>query len=413
MKTTFYELLISTKYLKAKRKNVIVSVVTFISMAGVALGVFALITVIAVMSGFEQEFREKMLGTNSHIMALKSGGLAANGEADEEAVMDDLKTIEGVVGAAPFIYSKVLINRGRHSDGIVLKGIDPRRVGEVVDLERYMREGRLSDLEKGTEPGIILGRELARSLAASLYDRLNIIIPGGRISPAGAVPRSKEFKVVGIFESGMFDFDSTMAYISIGEAEKALRLTGAPRGFEVKVTDIFEADRIADIVQQKVGLNYWVRDWMEMNKTFFSALKLEKIVMFIILALIVFVAAFNIIGTLTMMVMEKHKDIGILMSLGARKKSILLIFLMEGIIIGIVGTIIGGSLGLAVCWFADATRLITLEGDVYYLSYLPFKIKLTDVVIICCASLGISFAATLYPSWKASCLNPAEAIRYE
>lgn len=424
--TMQYELFIALRYLKAKRKQTIISVITGISILGVILGVAALIIVLAVMTGLELELRDKILGTNAHIIVMNSKN--ADDSTSEEATVSKIKSVKGVISAAPFLYSKILIGRKDRNDGILLKGIDPDRVAEVSDLNSYVKQGKLeflvpdTGMRAGTAatgngqewfPGIIVGEEVALNLGAGLYDVVRVLIPSGTMTPGGVVPKMKLFKVVGIFSSGMFEYDSGLAYVHIEIAKKMFKLGGATSGIEVKVTDIFGSQEIGQRIQQQLGLNYWVRDWIDMNRSFFSALKLEKITMFIILVLIVLVAAFNIIGTLTMMVMEKNRDIGILNSMGATPRSIMKIFMIQGMVIGVVGTAIGSILGIVVCIVADTYKLIRLQGDVYYVSYLPFKVQVSDVFIICSAALLISFLATLYPSRQAATLNPVEAIRYE
>ncbi|MBN2054025.1 lipoprotein-releasing ABC transporter permease subunit [bacterium] len=408
-----YEWFIGLRYLRAKRKQTIISVITLISIFGVILGVAALIIVLAVMTGFEIELRDKILGTNAHIMVLQSDPAAVL--EDEAGVLATIKSVEGVTGAAPFLYSKILIGRGNRNDGILIKGVDPGTVTEVSELADYMTDGTLESLatDDPREPGIILGEEVAKSLGARLHDVVRVMIPAGTLTPGGMMPRLRSFRVTGIFTSGMYEYDSSLAYINIETARGLFRMGGATSGIEVRVEDIFKVRAVTDAIQHRIGFKYWVRDWIEMNRSFFSALKLEKVAMFVILVLIVVVAAFNIIGTLTMMVMEKNKDIGILNAMGATPRGIMWIFMVQGMVIGVVGTVIGSILGIVVCYVADTYKLIRLQGDVYYFSYLPFDVQVSDVLLICAASLLISFVATLFPSSQAAKLDPVEAIRYE
>lgn len=407
-----YEYFIAYRYLLARRKQTVISIVTSISILGVALGVFALIVVIAVMSGFEEDLRQKILGTNAHIVVLKADGIDVQ---ELPAAMKIIMSDQRVKGAAPFVYSKVMIdNRGR-ADGIILKGIDTDLIGLVSDLENNIVDGSLEELDRksGTQPRILLGKELAQNLGAQIGSIVRLVIPSGRITPSGAVPRVRPFLVCGTFATGMYEYDNSMAYIHIEDAQELFHFDDRYSGIEINIYDIFKARSVSHALQNEFGFSYWIRDWIDMNRTFFSALKLEKIAMFIILVLIILVAAFNIIGTLTMMVMEKSKDIGIMKAMGAHPSDIRKIFMMEGIIIGIIGTIAGVICGVLTCYIADHYQLIKLEGEVYYLSYLPFLIRTFDVLIICVAALVISFAATIIPATQAAHLKPVEAIRYE
>jgi lipoprotein-releasing system permease protein len=408
-----YQLFIGLRYLKAKRKQTFISIISLISVGGVALGVMALIIVLAVMSGFEGDLRDKIIGTNSHVVILKHGRAALE---DYRQVVERVEQVEHVVAAAPFIYSQVMLTSEQNVSGVVLRGIDPRAESLVTNLGRNVIEGDLKHLsapgEDGLE-GIVLGLELARNLGAFYGDELNVVSPTGTMTPMGMVPRSRRMRVVAIFNSGMYEYDSSLVYVSLKTAQDFLRLGDRVTGVEVKVDDIYRAQDVARQIQRLLGFPFWTRDWMEMNRNLFSALKLEKLAMFIILTLIIVVAAFNIISTLIMMVMEKHKDIAILKSMGATSRGIMSIFVLEGLIIGLVGTLLGGVGGAITCWLADKYKLIKLAGDIYYMNYLPFKMRPGEVVLICLASILISFLATLYPSWQASKLDPAVALRYE
>jgi lipoprotein-releasing system permease protein len=423
-----YEFFISLRYLRAKRKQVFVSIITFISMAGILLGVAALIIVLAVMNGFEKELRDKILGINAHIILMEYTGPMKN----YERVKSDISAIPGVVASTPFIYTQAMLKNGDSVSGIVLRGLSPADARDVIDLGRMM-EGRLENLSVqgraqmtmpkplADVPGIVLGKELARHVGAFLYDTVHIVSPQGIATPMGMVPRMKKFVVVGIFESGFYEYDSTLAYISLGDSQEFLGLGDQVTGLEIKVDNIYNAREIAGAIEQKLGYPFWARDWMKMNRNLFAALRLEKRVMFIIVGLIVLVAGFNIICTLIMVVMEKTKDIAILKSMGATSKSIMKIFMLQGVIIGGIGTLLGAVTGLLVSWnIGPISRFIEylfgfkiLPGDVYYLSELPALVNYEDVVIILAGSVIISLLATLYPSRNASKLDPAEAIRYE
>jgi lipoprotein-releasing system permease protein len=416
-----YEWFIGLRYLKAKRKQTFISIITFISIAGVTVGVMALIVVLAVMSGFEKTLKEKILGTQAHLVVLEA---TQGGMDGYEKVMKKVEEVKGVVSAAPFIVSQVMLSSESNVFGVVLTGIDPDRVGKVTELAANLKVGHLEDLKKdkaGEPPGIILGVELAKHLSVSLNDSIQVISPLGTMTPMGMMPKMKRFRVEGIFYSGMYEFDNTMAYVSIKSAQKFFGMGDRVSGIEVKTNDIYQVKKIGTEIRRKLGFPFWTKDWMEMNRNLFSALRLEKIAMFIILVLIVLVAAFNIISTLIMVVMEKNKDIAILKSMGASSRSILKIFTIEGGVIGVVGTVLGTILGLGVAFNLEkitdfVERLFgfkILSSDVYYIDKLPSQVNPLDVILIVLTAVLISLLATLYPSWRASKLDPAEALRYE
>jgi len=415
-----YEWFIGLRYLKAKRKQTFISIITVISIAGVTLGVMALIVVLAVMNGFEKNLKEKILGTYAHIIVLKAG---QEGLDHYEEAAKKVDAVKGVVSAAPFILSQVMLSSASNVSGVVLKGIDPNLVGKVTDLASNLKAGSLQDLQKGRDnvAGIILGVELAKHLGVSMNDTLQVISPLGNMTPMGMMPKMRRFAVVGIFQSGMYEYDNSLAYISIPVAQKFFDMGDRVTGIEIKTGDIYRVKEIAKEIRRSLGFPFWTKDWMEMNRNLFSALRLEKIAMFIILVLIVLVAAFNIISTLIMVVMEKNKDIAILKSMGASSRGIMRIFLIEGLVIGVVGTFLGAVLGLLAAFNLEKiTDFVEhlfgfkiLSSDVYYIDKLPSQVNPLDVTLILVTAISISLVATIYPSWRASKLDPAEALRYE
>jgi lipoprotein-releasing system permease protein len=417
-----YELLIGLRYLRAKRKSTFISIITFISTAGVALGVMALIVVLAVMTGFEEDLKDKILGTNADVVVLKSSGeIEGYGP-----LMERLKKVPGVTAATPFIYSQVMLSTGNNVSGVVLRGIDPGTDATVTNLKKSMVEGSLADLEADAgstpgKPGIILGKELAKNLHLFQGDMVNVVSPLGNITPFGMIPKMKQFRVAGLFNTGMFEYDTTLAYVGLKEAQSFLSMGDAVTGIQLKVEDVYKSDEIAREINSSLGYDYFARDWMRMNKNILFALKTEKLVMFIILTLIVLVAAFGIASTLFMVVMEKTKDIAILKSMGATGRSIMKIFVLEGLIIGVAGTAIGVLGGLLVALNLETivavvqqvTGFELFSRDVYYLDHFPSRVVPGDVALISLTAVFISFVATLYPSWQGSRLPPAEALRYE
>ena len=412
-----YELFIGLRYLKAKRKQTFVSLITLISIAGVMVGVTALIVVIAVMNGFKEDLRDKILGVTSHVVISRFDGNISK----YQEVRAKVGEVSGVNAATPFIYTQVMISSRKAISGAVLRGIEPKTASKVINLPKNLRAGSLEELEAENKPegmrstpGIILGNELARNIGALRGDPVTVISPLGRLTPLGRVPRSQTFRVAGIFDSGMYEYDSTIAYVSLWAAQRFLGIGDRVTGIEVRVDDIYAADRVASAIGKALGgYPYWSRDWMRMNKNLFSALKLEKIVMFIILTLIILVAAFNIVGTLIMVVIEKTRDIAILKSMGATRRSIMKIFMIEGAVIGLVGTLLGLLGGYTLCTLLATYKFIELPSDVYYISTLPVQMNPLDVALIALAAIVITLAASVYPAWQASRFDPAEAIRYE
>jgi len=416
-----FELKVSLRYLKAKRKSTFISIITFISTAGVTLGVMALIIVLAVMTGFERDLKEKILGTNAHLVVIRSGAPMEN----YRATMERLTQLPSVQAATPFIYNQVMLSTGRHVSGVVLRGIDPASDKKVTRLSQSIVQGSMDLLEpvggSVSEPGLLVGRELAKHLNLSLGDRVNVVSPTGTITPLGMMPKLKPFRVTGIFNTGMFEYDSTLAYVSINQAQKFFDLGDTVTGIQLKVEDVYTTSELAKRINREFGPELYARDWMQMNKNILFALKTEKVVMFIILTLIVLVAAFGIASTLFMIVMEKTRDIAILKTMGARSGSIMKIFVLEGLMIGVVGTALGVLSGLLISFnlepIINLIQKVTgknfFSKEIYYLDHFPSHVVMSDVVIISVTAILISFVATLYPAWQASRMLPAEALRYE
>ncbi len=420
-----YELFIGLRYLKSKRKSAFISLITVISIVGITVGVMALIIVLAVMSGFEEDLKSKILGTNSHVVVVT---LDKQGMVNYPQIVRQIQEEEYVVAATPFILSQVMLTTRDNVAGVVLRGVLPTEEGNVTDITKNMVEGNILDLEtRATGPdgsetrGIVIGRELAGMLGVFLNDPVNVVSPLGRITPLGMVPKMTQFRVVGIFDAGLYEYDTGLAYISLQEAQRFFDMGDRVTGIEVKLDDIYAANRARQGIQERLGHGYWAKDWMQMNRNLLSALKLEKIVMFIILSLIILVAALNIISTLTMVVMEKGKEIAILKSMGARRQSIMRIFMVEGMVIGLVGTLLGCALGLLVAlnletivaFLENLFHFKVIDSSVYYIDKLPSRVEPLDVILVTAISCLISLLSTLYPSYKASKLAPVEALRYE
>jgi len=411
-----FEIFIALRYLRARRKQAFISVITFISIAGVGIGVMALILVLGVMTGFTTDLREKILGTNSHVVI---SGFGAN-ISDYRDVMAKAATVPDVVASTPFIMCQVMLSTGSNVSGVVLRGIDITTAPQVIDLQKTLREGSLELLEQqidggeGTKlPGIIIGRELSRMLGVYPGNPVTVISPTGLLSPTGMMPRWKKFMVVGVFESGMYEYDTSMAYISIANAQNFLKMSDQVSGIEIRVRDIYNTTGLVSALQALAGPSLQVRDWKEMHRNLYSALKLEKTAMFVILTLIILVAAFSIVATLIMMVNEKHKEIAILKSMGATAGAIQRIFIFQGVVIGLVGTLLGLGLGFLLAFVQNRYEIISLSKDVYYIPALTVKISAVDTCWVAVCAVVISFLATMYPSRQAATLDPAEALRYE
>jgi lipoprotein-releasing system permease protein len=405
-----YQLLIALRYLRTKRKHRGISVNTLISTGGVAVGVMALLVVLSVMSGFHEDLQRKILGVNAHVVVLDYRGAMQ----DYENVTEKLKGEKDIVSSAPFIMGQVLVSSGKRAHGVFLRGINPGMEKKTTDIGRFMKEGKLENLNsKGGTPGIIIGRELASSMGVFQGDTINVLSPIGKIGPLGMLPKIKEFKVVGIFEVGMFEYDSNLVLTSLGAAQQFFDMKGDVTGIQLRLDDIYKAPAVREYIEKKLGFPFYAKDWMQMNKNLFSALKLEKFAMFIILVLIILVASFNIVSTLIMNVIEKKREIAILKAMGATDKGIMTIFVLQGLLIGLLGTIIGVTGGYLLCYVLNTYQIIKLPADVYYLSHLPVKTKLSDFIAVSLSAIIISLLATIYPAWQAAKLNPVEPLRYE
>ncbi len=402
-----FELWIGLRYLRSKGRRGFLSLLTLIAMAGMALGVMALIVVLAVMSGFEEELRGKILGTTAHILVMDAAG---KGIDDVEGALAAIRRHPEVRSASPFVLQQVMLSHEGAATGVVLRGIDPE-VGRA-DLERRVKQGSLADLA-GPEPGIALGRELARSLGVFVGQTITAISPQGAMTAVGTIPKMRPFRVVAIFEIGLYEYDAALAYTSLDVAQRFADLGGRVSGIEVRIADVYRARRVAQDLTKTLGFPYWTRDWMDMNRNLFSAIQLEKTAMFVILTLIIFVAAFAIISHLILMVAEKRREIGVLRALGAGAGSIMVVFIAEGVFIGLVGTLVGTALGVTIGVVQETYHIVKIPGDVYQLSELPMRMYPPDLVLIALSALVLSFLATLYPSRQAARLDPVEVLRYE
>ncbi len=403
-----FELLVAIRYLKAKRKQAVISLITIISIAGVAAGVAALVIALAINAGFREELQTKLLGAQAHVSVLAKHRDV--GIPDYRKVSAEIEQVNGVMAAAPAVFQTVLISTGSTNKGVVLKGIIPEMETKMSALAGNMVQG---DLKNFNDNSIVVGQELAASLGTFVGDKVRILSSEMKLTPLGGMPVPRVFVVTGIFSSGLYDYDATWVYVPIGAAQRLLGLGDVASVIEVKVDDIYKANSIGDAIVHQIGEGVDFTDWMTMNRSIFQALRLERLVMFITIGLIVLVAALNIVATLIMMVLEKSRDIAILMSMGASKDNIRRIFIYQGVVIGVVGTAIGLILGHVISYLADKHHMISLSPDVYTIAYVPFKAQLLDSAIIAAAAILISFVATLYPSAAAARLQPVEALRYE
>ena len=441
-----FEFFIATRYLRAKRRQAVIGVITGISIAGVAAGVASLVVALAINNGFRQDLQDRLLGSTSHINLLR---VESDGIKNWRPLMERLSKQPHVVGTAPAIYEQVLISRGPRARGAVLKGMIPAYERKVSDLLNTVKIGSVDplDTEPGLRPGlggsetrphtaatdagespddlnsvqeriasmppIVLGKDIAEDLDATLNSVVLVTSPQGELTPFGLVPKYSRFRVVGIFNSGFFDYDSSWAFTRLSDTQNLEGLGDQITVLEFKVDDIYQAGKISEQLEQAAGKGFMATNWMEQNKALFRALRLERLVTFITIGLIVFVAALNILISLTMMVMEKTRDIAVLMSMGTRKSQVRRLFITQGLLIGVIGTAIGLVLGYALSWAGGHYHLLSLAPEVYSIDYVPFAPRAIDGVLVALVAIGISLVATLYPSWSAARILPAEALRYE
>jgi lipoprotein-releasing system permease protein len=398
-----FEMFVALRYLITRRTSVL-------STIGVAVGVMALVIALALMTGLQGELRDRILGSTAHVYVWVTGGIA-----DAAAESQKLRGVRGVTGAGPVIIGKALIVSDRAEQFITLKGIDPATARQVTDIQRAMVRGGLDALSVRSAdqaPGILLGRDLAQQLGVGLGEAVSLITPSGTLSPMGMMTRPRKATVVGIFSLGLFEFDSQYGFVSLDFAQRLLGKDSADM-LELRVSDIYQAPAVADRISSELGPRYVADDWADMNASLFSALWLEKMVITITIGLIVLVAALNIIASLIMLVMEKRRDIAILKTMGTTSRRVTTIFMLQGLIIGLIGTVIGATLGYSLSWFLDRYRLIRIPMDVYQVSYVPFVIQPLDFVTVIVAAIAICFLATIQPSRQAARLDPIQALRFE
>ncbi len=407
-----YYIFIAFRYFKSKKKNKGLSFNSLISIAGVAVGVMALLVVLSVMSGFHEDLQKKILGTNAHVIVMSFNG---NIE-DYKGLMDQLRTQKNVTALAPFTLAQVMVSAGKRGHGVYIRGIDPALERTTTDILANIRHGSIENLRdpQGKElHWIILGKELANLLGVFVGDTVNVLSPTVEYGPMGMLPKARHFKLAAIFEMGMFEYDANLVMIDLKAAQEFFGLGKGVTGIELRLDNIYEADKVRESINTNIGYPYYARDWMQMNRNLFSALKLEKFAMFVILILIVLVASFNIVSALMMNVMEKQKEIAILKAMGATNRGIMLIFMFQGLIIGLIGTSLGVAGGYIIGKVIHNYELIKLPADVYYLSRLPVKMSLVDFTVVSVSAIAISFISTIYPSYYAARLSPVEPLRYE
>jgi len=411
-----YETFIGLRYTRAKRRNHFISFISLISVAGIALGMTVLITVLSVMNGFQREIRTRILGVASHVQLSGAGGTLE----DWRRVAAGAARHDQVLATAPFVSAQGLLTNGSAVRGAFVRGILPEQEDRVADIGRHMRSGRLENLKPG-EFGVVLGVELARALGATPGDKVVLVAPQGQVTPAGVIPRLRQFTVVGIFGVDHYEYDSGLALVHLEDAQRLFRFGNAVSGVRLKLKDLFEATRVARELSRTLGPDVYASDWTQQHANFFRAVQIEKRMMFIVVILIIAVAAFNIVSSLVMVVTDKQADIAILRTLGAAPSSITWIFMIQGTLIGVVGTLLGLAGGIALAsnveivvpFIENLFGIKFLAKDVYYISELPSELQLPDVVITAIVSFALSLLATIYPSWRAAQINPAEALRYE
>jgi len=407
-----FEIAVGLRYIKAKRKQAFISVISAFSVLGVMLGVMTLIIVLGVMNGFEKDLKEKILGTVSHLVVMSHSSRTVT---EWPRIMDRISVFDGVEATTPYVYGQAMLSTNGRVRGVIVRGIDIRTAGRVIALPRYIVQGSMDDLTAEADGlgGIIVGKELAVLNSLRMGDVVQLISPQGKRTPIGAVPQVRNFRIVGFFQSGMYEFDSNLVYMELSQAQKFFEMGQGVTGIEVYLRDIYYAPKLGTRIEASLGTTFWTRTWKDMYRNLFSALKLEKIAMFIILTFIILVASFNIIISLIMLVMEKSRDIAVLKALGATSDRIMRIFIVQGMLVGVVGTFLGAVGGIVGSTILAKYPIIELPTEIYTISTLPVSIEVSDVVIICVVALTICFLATLYPSLRAARLEPVEALRYE
>jgi lipoprotein-releasing system permease protein len=406
-----FEIAVGLRYIKAKRKQAFISVISAFSVLGVMLGVMTLIIVLGVMNGFEKDLKEKILGTVSHLVVMSHSSRTVT---EWPRIMDRISVFDGVEATTPYVYGQAMLSTSGRVRGVIVRGIDIR-TGTSHSLPWYLVLGSMDALSAEADGlgGIIVGKELAVLNSLRMGEVVQLISPQGKRTPIGAVPQVRNFRIVGIFQSGMYEFDSNLVYMDLSQAQKFFEMGQGVTGIEVYLKDIYYAPKLGTRIEASLGTTFWTRTWKDMYRNLFSALKLEKIAMFIILTFIILVASFNIIISLIMLVMEKSRDIAVLKALGATSDRIMRIFIVQGMLVGVVGTFLGAVGGIVGSTILAKYPIIELPTEIYTISTLPVSIEVSDVVIICVVALTICFLATLYPSLRAARLEPVEALRYE
>ena len=403
------ENLIATRYLRSRRKNRIFSFISTVSVIGIMVGVATLIVVLSVMTGFSDNLRSKILGANAHIIVNR---LDASPIKDWQLIDAKVRIMDKVEGVSPFILSQVLVTSQNNVSGVIVRGVIPEKELGVTSIEKFMRDGEFIDLNDNEgAPKIILGKELAHSLAVGVGDEVVMVSPFGKKGPFGVVPKMKHFTVAGWFDMGMYEYNSSLGYISLSAAQEFFGMDDVVSGFSVKSNDFSEATELAQNIEKDLGFPYWARDWISMNGSLFSALKLERIAMFIILTLIIIVASFNVVSMITVSVKDKKRDIAILRAMGAAEKSIYSIFIRQGIVVGVVGTVLGNVIGYAICFVLKNYKIISLPEEVYFMDKIPVKIDPSVFIIVSICSLLITYVAGLFPARQSAKLDPIEALR--